>query len=95
MRMLPIGPAAMRGFGVLLVGIGLLVVVFASREVTSWPKAGAGAAIAGLGGSLLLAVRTLAQRYRQCPACAREFLADAAKCPYCGTRFSSSKKEAK
>jgi len=75
MRMLPIGPAAMRGFGVLLVGIGLLVVVFASREVTSWPKAGAGAAIAGLGGS--------------------QFLADAAKCRYCGTWFSSSKKEAK
>ena len=86
MRVLPIGLAIVRGSGLLLVGIGLMVVVFAAGQVNPWPRAGVGTAIAGLGGGLLLVlrVRTSAQRYRQCPSCAREFLADAIKCPYCG-----------
>ena len=85
MRVLPIGLAIVRGSGVLLVGIGLMVVVFASREVDPWPRAKVGSAIVGLGGSLLIAVyvRTSAQRYRRCPSCERKFLADVVKCPYC------------
>jgi hypothetical protein len=39
MRVLPIGLAFIRGCGWLLVGIGLMVVVFASRQVNPWPKA--------------------------------------------------------
>ena len=42
---LPIGLAIVRGSGVLLVGIGLMVVVFASREVDPWPRAKVGSAI--------------------------------------------------
>jgi len=49
MRVLPIGLAIVRGSGVLLVGIGLRVVVFASRQVNPWPKARVGAAIAAIG----------------------------------------------
>ena len=49
MRVLPIGLAIVRGSGVLLVGIGLMVVVFASRQVNPWPKARVGAAIAAIG----------------------------------------------
>jgi hypothetical protein len=71
MRVLPIGLAIVRGFGVLLVGIGLMVVVFASRQVNPWPKALVGSAIVGLGCGLLVAglIRTSEQRYRQCPSC--------------------------
>jgi len=90
MRVLPIGLAIVRGSGVLLVGIGLIVVVFASRQVNPWPKAGVGAAIAAIGFGVFLVVRPSAQRYQQCPSCARELLAGSAKCPYCGTRLSSS-----
>ena len=95
MRVLPIGLAIVRGSGVLLVGIGLMVVVFASRQVqvNPWPKAMVGgSAIVGLGCGLLIAVliRTSAQRYRQCPSCGRDLLEEAVKCPYCGTWFSSS-----
>ena len=43
MRVLPIGLAFIRGCGWLLVGIGLMVVVFASRQINPWPKAGVGA----------------------------------------------------
>ena len=42
---LPIGLAIVRGSSVLLVGIGLMVVVFASREVDPWPRAKVGSAI--------------------------------------------------
>jgi len=84
MRVLPIGLAIVRGSGVLLVGIGLMVVVFASRQVNPWPGAKVGSALVGLGGGLLIAVRVRsAQRYRQCPSCERELLADTVKCPYC------------
>jgi hypothetical protein len=41
---LPIGLAIVRGSGVLLVGIGLMVVVLASREVDPWPRAKVGSA---------------------------------------------------
>ena len=92
MRVLPIGLAIVRGSGVLLVGIGLMVVVFASRQVNPWPKALVGSAIVGLGCGLLIAglIRTSAQRYRQCPSCGRDLLEEAVKCPYCGTWFSPS-----
>ena len=50
MRVLPIGLAIVRGSGVLLAGIGLMVVVFASRQVNPWPKARVGAAIAAYWG---------------------------------------------
>ena len=83
MRVLPIGLAFMKGSGWLLVGIGLMVVVFASRLVNPWPKAGVGATIAAIGFFLIL--RTFSQQYRQCPSCQREILAAAAKCPYCAT----------
>ena len=88
MRVLPIGLAIVRGSGVLLVGIGLMVVVFASRQVNPWPKAGVGAAIAAIGVGVFLVVRTVSQRYRQCPSCERKLLADTVKCPYCAACFS-------
>ena len=90
MRVLPIGLAIVKGSGVLLVGIGLMVVVFASRQVNPWPEAEVGTAIAAIGFGVFLVVRTSAQRYRQCPSCARELLAEAVKCPYCGTWLSFS-----
>jgi len=70
---LPIGLAIVRGSGVLLVGIGLMVVVFASREVDPWPRAKVGSAIVGLGGSLLIAVyvRTSALRTGHYPRLAQ------------------------
>jgi hypothetical protein len=83
MRVLPIGLAIVRASGVLLIGIGLMVVVFASRQVNPWPKARVGVAIAAIGFGVFLVVRTVSQRYRQCPSCEREFLADTVKCPYC------------
>ena len=83
MRVLPIGLAFMKGSGWLLVGIGLMVVVFASRLVNPWPKAGVGATIAAIG--FFLIIRTFSQQYRQCPSCKREILAAAAKCPCCAT----------
>jgi len=83
MRVLPIGLAIVRGSGVLLIGIGLMVVVFASRQIDPWPKVGVGAAITALGVGVFLAVRTFSQRYRQCPSCERELPADTVKCPYC------------
>ena len=64
MRVLPIGLAMVRGSGVLLVGIGLMVVVFASRQVNPWPKARVGAAIAAIGIGVFLVVGTISQRYR-------------------------------
>jgi O-antigen ligase len=64
MRVLPIGLAIARGSAVLLVGIGLMVVVFASRQVNPWPKAGVGAAIAAIGVGVFLVVGTISQRYR-------------------------------
>ena len=64
MRVLPIGLAIVRGSGVLLIGIGLMVVVFASRQVNPWPKAGVGAAIAAIGVGVFLVVGTISQRYR-------------------------------
>ena len=72
MRVLPIGLAIVRSSGVLLVGIGLMVVVFASRQVNPWPQARVGAAIAAIGVGVFLVVRTVSPRYRQCPACERE-----------------------
>src|SRR5712664_4719477 len=92
MGVLPIGLAIVRGSGVLLVAIGLMLVVFASRQVNPWPKALVGSAIVGLGCGLLIAglIRTSAQRYRQCPSCGRDLLEEAVKCPYCGTWFSPS-----
>jgi len=88
MRVLPIGLAIVRGSGVLLAGIGLMVVVFASRQVNPWPKARVGAAIAAIGFGVFLVVRTVSQRYRQCPSCERELPADTVKCPYCAACFS-------
>ena len=88
MRVLRIGPATVRGLGWLLIGIGLMVAVFAAREVRPWATVSVGVAIAGLGGALLLKARASAQRYRQCPSCARELRADALKCSYCGTWLS-------
>lgn len=64
MRVLPIGLAIARGSAVLLVGIGLMVVVFASRQVNPWPKAGVGAAIAAIGVGVFLVVGTISPRYR-------------------------------
>src|SRR5258708_19243251 len=81
MRVLPIGLAIVRGSGVLLVGIGLMVVVFASRQVNPWPKARVGAAIATIGFGVFLVVRTVSQRYWQCPSCEPELPADPAKFP--------------
>ena len=72
MRVLPIGLAIVRSSGVLLIGIGLMVVVFASRQIDPWPKVGVGAAITALGVGVFLAVRTFSQRYRRCPSCERE-----------------------
>jgi hypothetical protein len=85
MRVLPIGLAIARSSGWLLVGVGLMVMVFASRQVDPWPRARVGSAIVGLGGGLLIAVRVraTAQRYRQCPSCERVLLAEAVQCPYC------------
>ena len=88
MRELSIGLAIVRSSGVLLVGIGLMVVVFASRQVNPWPKARVGAAIAAIGVGVFLVVRTASPRYRQCPSCERELLADTVKCPYCAAWFS-------
>ena len=88
MRVLPIGLAIVRGSGVLLAGIGLMVVVFASRQANPWPKARVGAAIAAIGVGVFLVVRTVSQRYQQCPSCKREILADTVKCPYCAAWFS-------
>jgi hypothetical protein len=88
MRALPIGLALARSSGVLLVGIGLMVVVFASRQVNPWPKARVGAAIAAIGVGVFLVVRTVSRRYRQCPSCEREILADTVKCPDCAAWFS-------
>ena len=88
MRVLPIGLAIVRSSGVLLVGIGLMVVVFASRQVNPWPQAIVGAAIAAIGVAVFLVVRTVSPRYRQCPSCERELLADTVKCPYCAAWFS-------
>ncbi len=89
MRVLPIGLAIVRGSGVLLVGIGLMVVVFASRQVNPWPKARVGAAIAAIGFGVFLVVRTVSQRDWQCPSsCERELPADTVKCPYCAACFS-------
>jgi hypothetical protein len=84
MRVLPIGLAIARSSGWLLVGIGLMVMVFASRQVDPWPTARVGAAIVGLGGGLLIAVRihTSTQRY-PCPSCERKLPAATVKCPYC------------
>ena len=39
MRVLPIGLAIARSSGWLLVGIGLMVIVFASGQVDPWPPA--------------------------------------------------------
>jgi hypothetical protein len=69
MRVLPIGLAFIRGCGRLLVGIGLMVVVFASRQVNPWPKAGVGAAITAIGVGAFLVTRTVSQRCRRCPSC--------------------------
>jgi len=88
MRVLRIGLAIVRGSGVLLVGIGLMVVVFASRQINPWPKARVGAALAAIGVGVFLVVRTVSPRYRQCPSCEREILADTVKCPYCAACFS-------
>ena len=88
MRVLPIGLAIVRSSGMLLVGIGPMVVVFASRQVNRWPKARVGAAIAAIGVGVFLVVRTVSPRYRQCPSCERELLADTVKCPYCAAWFS-------
>jgi hypothetical protein len=76
MRVLPIGLAIVRSSGVLLVGIGLMVVVFASRQVNPWPKARVGAAIAAIGVGVFLVVRTVSPRYRQCPSCVEPGAAD-------------------
>jgi hypothetical protein len=88
MRVLPIGLAIARSSGVLLVGIGLMVVVFASRQVNPWPKARVGAAIAAIGVGVFLVIRTVSPRYRQCPSREREILADTVKCPDCAAWFS-------
>jgi len=88
MRELPISLAIVRGSGVLLIGIGLMVMVFASRQVNPWPKARVGAAIAAIGVSVFLVGRTASPRYRQCPSCERELLADTVKRPCCAAWFS-------
>jgi hypothetical protein len=82
MRVLPIGLAIARSSGWLLVGIGLMVMVFASRHLDPSPKVRVGAAVVGLGGGLLIAARATAQRYRQCPSCGRVILAEAVQYPY-------------
>jgi hypothetical protein len=84
MRVLPIGLAFIRGCGWLLVGIGLMFMVFASRQVEPWPQTGVGAAIAAIGFGLLFINRACSQRFRECTFCKQDFLADAVKCPYCG-----------
>ena len=88
MRVLPIGLALARSSGWLLVGIGLMVIIFASRQLDPWPSAKMGAAIAGTGVGLIVAVlvRSLAQRQRQCLSCERELPTDVVECPHCATR---------
>jgi hypothetical protein len=88
MRVLSIGLAFITGCGWLLVGIGLMVMMFASRQVNPWPQARVGAAIAAIGVGVFLVVRTVSPRYRRCPSCERELLADTVKCPYCAAWFS-------
>jgi hypothetical protein len=88
MRVLPIGLAFIRGCGWLLVGIGFMVMVFASRQAEPWPKARVGAATTAIGVGAFLVIRTVSPRYRQCPSCERELLADTVKCPYCAAWFS-------
>jgi hypothetical protein len=88
-EVLPIGLLIVKASGLLLVGIGLVVLVFATHQVDPWPMAGVGTSIAGMGGGLLLIalrVRTSSLRY-QCPSCKRVFQADAVKCPHCGVWF--------
>ena len=88
MRVLRIGLAIVRGSGVLLVGIGLMVVVFASRQVHPWPQARVGAAIAAIGVGVFLVVRTVSPRIPAVPFMRARVLADTVKCPYCAAWFS-------
>ena len=87
-EVLPIGLLIVKASGLLLTGIGLVVLVFATHQVDPWPMAGAGTSIAGIAGGLLIAVRvrTSAPRY-ECLSCKRVFHADAVKCPHCGVWF--------
>ena len=67
MRVLPLSLVFARSFGWLLIGIGLMVMVFASHDLDAWPSARTGAAIVGTGAGLILAVlvHSVAQRRRE------------------------------
>ena len=56
MRVLPLSLDFARSAGWLLIGIGVMVMIFAAREVDPWLSARTGAGILGTGAGLVAAV---------------------------------------